>query len=74
MVLIDVSAIQSLLPRTTGRLKLDMTKTNLAPKGASRRIAISRFLDPPGVAKRAPRNNPEGVRAGAQARRSRRQK
>jgi small subunit ribosomal protein S16 len=50
-----------LLPRENdARLKLDMDKIKVwIAKGAQPSDRVSRFLDEAGVAKRAPRNNPE---------------
>ena len=50
-----------LLPKDNeARLKLDMDKVKAwLAKGAQPSDRVSRFLDAAGVAKRAPRNNPE---------------
>jgi len=50
-----------LLPRESeARLKLDMDKVKVwIAKGAQPSDRVSRFLDEAGIAKRAPRNNPE---------------
>ncbi len=50
-----------LLPKENeARLKLDMDKVKVwMTKGAQPSDRVSRFLDEAGIAKRAPRNNPE---------------
>jgi small subunit ribosomal protein S16 len=50
-----------LLPKENeARLKLDMDKVQVwMAKGAQPSDRVSRFLDEAGIAKRAPRNNPE---------------